>query len=67
VPDHRGRTGLDQQGRDLHRNPRVRIRDVELLAAGLLDDDDPETAIRREAQEELGSGSASSSTPSTST
>jgi nudix-type nucleoside diphosphatase (YffH/AdpP family) len=124
VPDHRGRTGLDQQGRDLHRNPRVRIRDVELLAAGwhvlrattydylradgtwtrerretydrgngatillydpqrgtvlltrqfrypayvndhadgmlvetaagLLDDDDPETAIRREAQEELG-------------
>ena len=124
VPDHRGRTGLDQQGRDLHRNPRVRIRDVELLAAGwhvlrattydylradgtwpcerretydrgngatillydpdrgtvlltrqfrypvyvndhpdgmlietaagLLDDDDPDTAIRRETEEELG-------------
>jgi nudix-type nucleoside diphosphatase (YffH/AdpP family) len=124
VPDHRGRTGLDQTGRDLTGNDRVRIRDVELLAAGwhvlrkttfdyrnndgswtveqretydrgngatillydarrrcvllsrqfrypayvnghpdgmlletaagLLDDDDPETAIRREAAEELG-------------
>ncbi|MEP7024954.1 MAG: NUDIX domain-containing protein [Actinomycetota bacterium] len=124
VPDHRGRTGLDQVGRDLARNPDVVIRDVELTssgwhvlrrttydyrrrdgrwvtgqretydrgngatillynpgrrtvlltrqfrfpayvndhpdgmlietAAGLLDDDDPETAIRREASEELG-------------
>ncbi|BEP12773.1 NUDIX domain-containing protein [Acidothermaceae bacterium B102] len=124
VPDHRGRTGLDQVGRDLTGNPHVRVRDVELLAsgwhvlrkttfdyqhsdgqwttearetydrgngatillydvarrivllsrqfrypvyvnghpdgmlieaaAGLLDDDDPETAIRREASEELG-------------
>ena len=124
VPDHRGRTGLDQAGRDLDRNPSVVIRDVALTsagwhvlrrttfdyrrrdgqwvtqqretydrgngaaillydpdrrtvlltrqfrfpayvnghpdgmlieaAAGLLDDDDPETAIRREAREELG-------------
>ena len=125
MPDHRGRTGLDQAGRDLDGNPRVRIVDVELLAAGwhvlrrttldyrdvvgaleppaardlrpratappscsttaiaapvlltrqfrfpvyvnghpdgmlvetaagLLDDDDPETAIRREAAEETG-------------
>lgn len=124
VPDRRGRTGLDQDGRDLNRNPGVVIRDVELTsdgwhvlrrttfdykhfdgrwstqhretydrgngatillydvdrgtvllsrqfrypvyanghpdgmlietAAGLLDDDDPETAIRREAGEELG-------------
>ena len=124
TPDHRGRTGLDQVGRDLNGNPRVRVRDVELIAAGwhvlrrttfdfehsdghwstesretydrgngaaillydvarrvvllsrqfrypvyvnghpdgmlvevaagLLDDDDPETAIRREASEELG-------------
>lgn len=124
VPDHRGRTGLDQAGRDLDRNPDVIVRDVELTsqgwhvlrrttydyrrrdgrwttetretydrgngatillydltrrtvlltrqfrfpvyvnghpdgllietAAGLLDDDDPETAIRREAGEELG-------------
>jgi nudix-type nucleoside diphosphatase (YffH/AdpP family) len=124
LPDHRGRTALDQTGRDLDRNPRVRIVDVELLAAGwhvlrrttldyldasgrwsrqqretydrgngatvllydrdrrtvlltrqfrfpvyvnghpdgmlvetpagLLDDDDPETAIRREAAEETG-------------
>lgn len=124
VPDARGRTGLDRAGRDLDRNPRVRVRDVELLAsgwhvlrrttldyltdagewatqqretydrgngatvllydpvartvlltrqfrypvyvnehpdgmlvetaAGLLDDDDPETAMRREAQEETG-------------
>lgn len=124
VPDGRGRTGLDQAGRDLVRNPRVRVRDVELLssswsvvrkttfdyqdgagrwsiqtretydrgngaaillydvergsvlltrqfrypayvndhpdgmlletAAGLLDDDDPEDAIRREAAEETG-------------
>jgi nudix-type nucleoside diphosphatase (YffH/AdpP family) len=124
VPDGRGRTGLDQVGRDLDRNPDVLIRDVEVVsdgwhvlrrttldyrrgdgswetqqretydrgngavillydlarrtvlltrqfrfpayindhpdgmlveaAAGLLDDDDPETAIRRETQEELG-------------
>src|SRR6201995_3263183 len=124
IPDHRGRTGLDQAGRDLHRNPGVIVRDVELTsdgwhvlrrttfdyrrrdgswtteqrepydrgngatillyaperrpvlltrqfrypayvndhpdgllietAAGLLDDDDPETAIRRETAEELG-------------
>jgi nudix-type nucleoside diphosphatase (YffH/AdpP family) len=123
-PDSRGRTGLDQVGRDLDRNPNVVIRDVEVTsdgwhvlrrttydyrgrggnweiqqretydrgngatillydaprrtillsrqfrfpayvndhpdgmlietAAGLLDDQDPETAIRREAQEELG-------------
>ena len=124
IPDHRGRTGLDQAGRDLNRNPGVIVRDVELTsagwhvlrrttfdyrrrdlswtteqretydrgngatillydpqrrtvlltrqfrypayvndhpdgmlietAAGLLDDDDPETAIRRETAEELG-------------
>jgi nudix-type nucleoside diphosphatase (YffH/AdpP family) len=124
VPDARGRTGLDQAGRELTGNPDVVIRDVELLAgawhvlrrttydyrhadghwtreqretydrgdgatillydperrtvlltrqfrypayvnghpdgllveaaAGLLDDDDPADAIRREAAEELG-------------
>ncbi|MFG6504493.1 NUDIX domain-containing protein [Microbacterium sp. P05] len=124
IPDSRGRTGLDRTGLDLDRNPRVRVRAVELLAsgwhvlrkttldyqdsdgewatqhretydrgngatvllydaelrtvlltrqfrfpvyvndhpdgmlvetaAGLLDDDDPETAIRREAEEETG-------------
>ena len=124
TPDHRGRTGLDQAGRDLDRNPDVVVRDVELTstgwhvlrrttfdhrrrdgrwttqqretydrgngatillhdvdrrtvlltrqfrypayvndhpdgllveaAAGLLDDDDPETAVRRETSEELG-------------
>ncbi len=124
VPDRRGRTGLDLVGRDLDRNPRVRVRDVTVLtsnwyvtrattfdyqhadgswsveeretydrgdgatillyeasartvlltrqfrfpvyvnehpdgmfietAAGLLDADDPETAIRREAEEETG-------------
>jgi nudix-type nucleoside diphosphatase (YffH/AdpP family) len=124
VPDRRGRVGLDLVGRDLRRNPRVVVRDVELTsdgwhvlrrttfdyessdgrwstqhretydrgngatillydvdrravllsrqfrypvyvndhadgmlietAAGLLDEDDPETAIRREAGEELG-------------
>jgi nudix-type nucleoside diphosphatase (YffH/AdpP family) len=123
-PDSRGRTGLDSVGRDLTGNPRVRVKDVEVVsdgwhvlrrntfdfrdasgewatqqretydrgngatillydvargtvllsrqfrfpayvnghpdgmlietAAGLLDDDDPETAIRREASEELG-------------
>ncbi|MFG6475148.1 NUDIX domain-containing protein [Microbacterium sp. P06] len=124
IPDARGRTGLHRTGLDLDRNPRVKVRDVELLAsawhvlrkttldyqdsdgewatqqretydrgngatvllydadrrtvlltrqfrypvyvndhpdgmlletaAGLLDDDDPETAIRREAEEETG-------------
>ena len=34
VPDHRGRTGLDQVGRDLTGNPDVTVRDVELLASG---------------------------------
>src|SRR6202012_4964071 len=34
VPDHRGRTGLDQAGRDLDRNPDVVVRDVELTSAG---------------------------------
>jgi nudix-type nucleoside diphosphatase (YffH/AdpP family) len=123
-PDSRGRTGLDQVGRDLRGNSDVVVRDVEVTsdgwhvlrrttydyrrrsgrwvteqretydrgngatilvhdaergtvlltrqfrfpvyvnghpdgmlieaAAGLLDDDDPETAIRREASEELG-------------
>jgi nudix-type nucleoside diphosphatase (YffH/AdpP family) len=123
-PDSRGRVQLDRRGRDLERNPRIKIRDVEVTsdgwhvlrrttfdylradgtwetqqretydrgngatillydvdrrtvlltrqfrypayvndhpdgmlieaAAGLLDDDDPETAIRREASEELG-------------
>ncbi|TQN40958.1 nudix-type nucleoside diphosphatase (YffH/AdpP family) [Blastococcus colisei] len=124
VPDHRGRTGLDQVGRDLTGNPDVVVKDVELLhsgwhvlrrttlerrrgdgewvteqretydrgngatmllhdverrtvlltrqfrypvyvnghpdgllieaAAGLLDDDAPEVAVRREVEEELG-------------
>lgn len=124
VPDHRGRTGLDRTGRDLARNPDVRVTEVEVLAsawhvlrrttleyrapsgrwetqqretydrgngatvllydrarrtvlltrqfrypvyvndhpdgmlietaAGLLDEDDPATAIRREAAEETG-------------
>ncbi|GAA4384100.1 NUDIX domain-containing protein [Agromyces bauzanensis] len=125
VPDRRGRTALDRVGRDLARNPRVRVRDVRVLtsnwyvtrvtnfdfqhadgswtteeretydrgdgacillydvaartvlltpassaspstwtttptamfietAAGLLDEDDSETAIRREAEEETG-------------
>jgi nudix-type nucleoside diphosphatase (YffH/AdpP family) len=34
VPDHRGRMGLDQSGRGLDGNPRVRVVDVDLLAAG---------------------------------
>lgn len=34
VPDHRGRTGLHLTGRDLDRNPHVRVADVELIAAG---------------------------------
>jgi len=34
VPDHRGRTGLDQVGRDLTGNPDVVVEDVELLASG---------------------------------
>lgn len=124
IPDARGRTGLDQAGRGLSGNPRVRVVDVRVLtsnwyvtrattfdfqhrdgswtfeeretydrgdgacillynvaqrsvvlsrqfrypayvnghpdgnlieaAAGLLDDDDPESAIRREAEEETG-------------
>ena len=33
TPDRRGRTGLDRHGRDLTGNPRVRIRDVELLSS----------------------------------
>ncbi|TXS44791.1 NUDIX domain-containing protein [Streptomyces sp. t39] len=34
VPDHRGRTGLDRQGRGLDRNPGVVVRDVELTSQG---------------------------------
>ena len=34
VPDSRGRTGLDQVGRDLTGNPDVVVRDVVLLASG---------------------------------
>jgi nudix-type nucleoside diphosphatase (YffH/AdpP family) len=34
VPDHRGRTGLDRIGRDLDRNPQVRVVDVELVGSG---------------------------------
>ncbi|MEV0009799.1 NUDIX domain-containing protein [Streptomyces sp. NPDC047973] len=34
TPDHRGRTGLHLAGRDLARNPGVRIRDVELTSQG---------------------------------
>ncbi|MBB3159056.1 nudix-type nucleoside diphosphatase (YffH/AdpP family) [Microbacterium proteolyticum] len=34
VPDHRGRTDLHLTGRDLDRNPRVKVDGVELLAAG---------------------------------
>ncbi|MFI1989043.1 NUDIX domain-containing protein [Actinoplanes sp. NPDC020271] len=33
IPDARGRTGLDQAGRDLTGNPDVTVLDVELLAA----------------------------------
>lgn len=33
LPDRRGRTGLDQAGRDLQRNERVRVRDVRLLSS----------------------------------
>jgi nudix-type nucleoside diphosphatase (YffH/AdpP family) len=32
IPDRRGRVGLDQAGRDLTGNPRVLVRDVELLS-----------------------------------
>ncbi|QMU76358.1 NUDIX domain-containing protein [Streptacidiphilus sp. PB12-B1b] len=32
TPDRRGRTGLDRHGRDLTGNPRVRVREVELLS-----------------------------------
>jgi nudix-type nucleoside diphosphatase (YffH/AdpP family) len=34
APDHRGRTGLERTGRDLDRNPRVRVVDVELVGSG---------------------------------
>ena len=34
APDHRGRTGLDQTGRDLDRNPGVVIRNVEVTSRG---------------------------------
>ncbi|MFI5530194.1 NUDIX domain-containing protein [Kitasatospora sp. NPDC051853] len=34
TPDHRGRTGLDLAGRDLDRNPGVRVREVELTSRG---------------------------------
>ncbi|MFD5462821.1 NUDIX domain-containing protein [Kitasatospora sp. NPDC127059] len=34
TPDQRGRTALDQAGRDLDRNPDVVIRDVELTSQG---------------------------------
>ncbi|BAS17884.1 GDP-mannose pyrophosphatase NudK [Arthrobacter sp. Hiyo8] len=34
VPDHRGRTGLDQAGRGLDRNPAVVVRDVEVTSDG---------------------------------
>ncbi len=34
TPDHRGRTGLDQAGRELSRNPDVVVRDVELTSCG---------------------------------
>ncbi|MFI2487852.1 NUDIX domain-containing protein [Promicromonospora kroppenstedtii] len=34
VPDHRGRTGLDQAGRGLDRNPAIVVRDVELTSQG---------------------------------
>ncbi|MFC8716412.1 NUDIX domain-containing protein [Kitasatospora sp. NPDC057198] len=34
LPDHRGRTGLDRAGRDLRRNPDVRVREVELTSQG---------------------------------
>jgi hypothetical protein len=33
-PDSRGRTGLDQTGRDLTRNPDVVVRDVEVTSDG---------------------------------
>jgi hypothetical protein len=32
TPDRRGRTGLDQHGRGLAGNPRVQIREVEVLS-----------------------------------
>ncbi|MDX3695598.1 NUDIX domain-containing protein [Streptomyces europaeiscabiei] len=33
LPDSRGRTGLDRTGRDLTGNPRVKVRDVQLLSS----------------------------------
>ncbi|WP_402840463.1 NUDIX domain-containing protein [Microbacterium sp. GXS0129] len=34
IPDRRGRTGLDATGRDLSRNPDVRVHDVEVTSDG---------------------------------
>ncbi|MFJ2189049.1 NUDIX domain-containing protein [Kitasatospora sp. NPDC087861] len=34
TPDHRGRTGLDRDGRGLDRNPDIVVRDVELTSQG---------------------------------
>ena len=34
IPDGRGRTGLDRVGRDLDRNPDVRVDDVEVVSDG---------------------------------
>ena len=34
MPDHRGRTGLDQAGRGLDRNPGVVVRNVEVTSHG---------------------------------
>jgi nudix-type nucleoside diphosphatase (YffH/AdpP family) len=34
LPDHRGRTGLHLTGRDLDRNPRIVVRDVEVTSQG---------------------------------
>lgn len=34
IPDHRGRTGLDQAGRGLDRSPHVVVRDVEVTSQG---------------------------------
>ncbi|POM27520.1 GDP-mannose pyrophosphatase NudK [Actinomadura rubteroloni] len=33
TPDRRGRTGLDRAGRDLTGNPRVKVRDVQVLSS----------------------------------
>lgn len=34
IPDHRGRTGLERVGMDLHRNPDVTVRTVEVTSNG---------------------------------